>query len=84
GGEERLQDVVGKRQRDHGLVGRVDHKHGDPQTQEPETERRDDGTVTNTEAWEKQQGVRSADRWGETGGNTWHIYILPFTDSHSK
>lgn len=32
GGEERLQDVVGERQRDHSLVGRVDHQHGDPQT----------------------------------------------------
>ncbi len=40
GGEQRLQDVVGKRQRDHGLVGRVDDQHGDPQTQETETKRR--------------------------------------------
>lgn len=30
GGEQRLQDVVGERQGDHGLVGRVDDQHGDP------------------------------------------------------
>lgn len=35
GGEQRLQDVVGESQRDHGLVGRVDDQHGDPQPQEP-------------------------------------------------
>ena len=61
-GEQRLQDVVGKGQRDHGLVGRVDHQHGDPQTQEPETKGREGGTVT-AEAWEKQQAVRSTHSW---------------------
>lgn len=40
-GEQRLQDVVGKGQRNHSLVGRVDHQHSDPQTQEPETKRRE-------------------------------------------
>lgn len=35
GGEQRLQDIVGERQRDHSLVGRVDDKHSDPQPQEP-------------------------------------------------
>lgn len=45
GGEQRLQDVVGERQRNHSLVGRVDDQHGDPQPQEPEAKRRE-GTVT--------------------------------------
>lgn len=36
GGEQGLEDVVGKGQRDHGLIGRVYHQQGDPQTQEPE------------------------------------------------
>lgn len=35
GGEQRLQHVVGKGQRNHGLVGRVDHQNGNPETQEP-------------------------------------------------
>lgn len=52
GGEQRLQDVVGERQRDHGLVGRVDDQHGDPQAQEPERKRREGGTVTKTETSE--------------------------------
>lgn len=30
GGEQRLQDVVGEGQRDHGLVCRVYHQHSDP------------------------------------------------------
>lgn len=53
GGEQGLQHVVGKGQRDHSLVGRVDHQHGDPQTQEPEEKReggREGGTVRITEA----------------------------------
>lgn len=64
GGEQRLQDVVGKRQRDHGLVGRVDHQHGDPQPQEPEQEHKRGGlqAVRNTEAGEKQRGVGRARR----------------------
>lgn len=35
GGEQRLQDIVGERQCDHSLVGRVDDQHSDPQPQEP-------------------------------------------------
>lgn len=38
GGEQRLQDVVGEGERDHGLVRRVDDQHGNPQSQEPEAQ----------------------------------------------
>lgn len=45
GGEQRLQHIVGERQSDHGLVGRVDDQHGDPQTQEPERKRKEVGRL---------------------------------------
>lgn len=100
GGEEGLQDVVGERQRDHGLIGRVDDQHGDPQTQEPGTKKKGDGgggggwgggRVTNTEACEKQQGVGIKYRVQEHGQvrikrrkHIQHTYILPCAHSHSK
>lgn len=89
GGEQRLQDVVGKGQRNHGLVGRVDHQHGDPQTQEPGTKRKEGGTVTNTEAWEKQWGVQqhtqAGAQWEETyHKGTWYILCTSFHLQLSK
>lgn len=43
GGEQWLQHVVGKGQCNHGLVGRVNDQHGDPETQEPEGKKREEG-----------------------------------------
>lgn len=43
GGEQGLEDIVGKGQGDDGLIGRVNHQHGDPQTQEPGTKKKNQG-----------------------------------------
>lgn len=49
GGEERLQDVDGKGESDHGLAGRVNHQHGDPQAQEAKGEKGTGGLMRSGE-----------------------------------
>lgn len=49
GGEERLQDVGSKGERDHGLARRVNHQHSEPQAQEAEGGKRTGGLMKSGE-----------------------------------
>lgn len=79
GGEQWLQHVVGKGQRNHGLVGRVNDQHSDPETQEPEGRKRD-GMFRGGEWQTTRQRVCGPHGGRSFVGGTWLIIdILPFS-----